>query len=74
MKELLLKDKLVGFLHLQGCDSNGHWHLPNSSTYFNNVKVADSVAERVYNLVEDYFRDNRTAYIFTADHGMSDDG
>ncbi|KAF7819628.1 GPI ethanolamine phosphate transferase 1 isoform X1 [Senna tora] len=74
LKEIVLQDHLVIFLHLLGCDSNGHAHRPYSDIYLNNVKVVDHVAESVYNLVEDYFRDNRTAYIFTADHGMSDKG
>ncbi|CAJ1782183.1 unnamed protein product [Sphenostylis stenocarpa] len=74
LKELLQQDNLVVFLHLLGCDSNGHAHKPYSSIYLNNVKVVDHVAESVYNLVQDYFKDNRTAYIFTADHGMSDKG
>lgn len=74
MKDLLLQDNLVIFLHLLGCDSNGHAHRPFSSIYLNNVKVVDNIAARVYNLLEDYFMDNLTAYIFTADHGMSDKG
>ncbi|RDY07681.1 GPI ethanolamine phosphate transferase 1 [Mucuna pruriens] len=74
LKELLQQDNLVVFLHLLGCDSNGHAHKPYSSIYLNNVKVVDHVAESVYNLIQDYFKDNRTAYIFTADHGMSDKG
>ncbi|KAK7855978.1 gpi ethanolamine phosphate transferase 1 [Quercus suber] len=74
LKELLLQDNLVIFLHLLGCDSNGHAHRPFSSIYLNNVKVVDSIAERVYHMVEDHFKDSRTAYIFTADHGMSDKG
>ncbi|KAL7232483.1 hypothetical protein ACSBR2_010495 [Camellia fascicularis] len=74
LKQLLLQDNLVVFLHLLGCDSNGHAHRPYSSIYLNNVKVVDRIAERVYNLVENYFKDNRTSYIFTADHGMSDKG
>ncbi|XWS44216.1 hypothetical protein CRYUN_Cryun15aG0025200 [Craigia yunnanensis] len=36
--------------------------------------VVDHIAERVYNLLENYYKDNRTSYIFTADHGMSDKG
>lgn len=74
LKELLLQDNLVVFLHLLGCDSNGHAHRPFSSIYLNNVAVVDSIAERVYNLLEDYYRDNRTSYVFTADHGMHDKG
>lgn len=74
LKQLLLQDNLVIFLHLLGCDSNGHAHRPYSSIYLNNVKVVDGIAERVYNVLESYFKDNQTAYIFTADHGMSDKG
>lgn len=74
LKELLLQDNLVIFLHLLGCDSNGHAHRPYSSIYLNNVKVVDDIAQRVYALLEDYYKDNSTAYIFTADHGMSDKG
>ncbi|XP_051121000.1 GPI ethanolamine phosphate transferase 1 [Andrographis paniculata] len=74
LKQLLQQDNLVVFLHLLGCDSNGHAHRPYSSIYLNNVKVVDNIAERVYNLVQSYFNDNLTAYVFTADHGMSDKG
>lgn len=74
LKQLLEQDKLVVFLHLLGCDSNGHAHKPFSSIYLNNVKVVDKIAEKVYNLMQSYFKDNQTAYIFTADHGMSDKG
>ncbi|PON75994.1 GPI ethanolamine phosphate transferase [Trema orientale] len=74
LKEMLLQNNIVIFLHLLGCDSNGHAHKPFSSIYLNNVKVVDNIAARVYNLLEDYFKDNRTSYIFTADHGMSDKG
>ncbi|KHG22413.1 GPI ethanolamine phosphate transferase 1 [Gossypium arboreum] len=74
LKRLLEQDNLVVFLHLLGCDSNGHAHRPFSSIYLNNVKVVDHIAERVYSLLENYYKDNRTSYIFTADHGMSDKG
>ncbi|TKW39959.1 hypothetical protein SEVIR_1G214300v4 [Setaria viridis] len=74
LRQLLLQDKLVIFLHLLGCDTNGHAHRPYSSIYLNNVKVVDQIAESMYNLMENYFKDNQTAYVFTADHGMSDKG
>nr|KAJ0214022.1 hypothetical protein LSAT_V11C400226150 [Lactuca sativa] len=74
LKKLFQQDQVVIFLHLLGCDSNGHAHRPYSSIYLNNVKVVDRIAEGVYNLLENYFKDNQTAYIFTADHGMSDKG
>ncbi|XP_073018983.1 uncharacterized protein [Primulina eburnea] len=74
LKRLLQQDNLVIFMHLLGCDSNGHAHRPYSSIYLNNVKVVDHIAERVYNLVQNYFKDDLTSYVFTADHGMSDKG
>lgn len=74
LREALQQDNLVVFLHLLGCDSNGHAHRPFSSIYLNNVKVVDHIAKRVFDLVEGYYKDNRTAYVFTADHGMSDKG
>lgn len=74
LKRLLQQDNLVIFLHLLGCDSNGHAHRPYSSIYLNNVKVVDHIAERVYNLLQNYFKDDLTSYVFTADHGMSDKG
>eukprot|EP01018_Ginkgo_biloba_P022729 Gb_08705 [translate_table: standard] len=74
LKQVLHQDKLVIFLHLLGCDTNGHAHRPYSSIYLNNIKVVDYGVEKTYNLIEEYFKDNQTAYIFTADHGMSDKG
>ncbi|KAJ0043227.1 hypothetical protein Pint_19518 [Pistacia integerrima] len=74
LKELLLQDNLVIFLHLLGCDSKGHAHRPFSSIYLDNVKVVDHIAERMYSLLEGCFKDNRTMYVFTADHGMHDKG
>lgn len=71
---LLQEDQLVVFLHLLGCDTNGHAHRPFSPVYLNNIKVVDDGIKETVRLMEDFFPDQRTAYIFTADHGMSDKG
>ncbi|KAJ3679633.1 hypothetical protein LUZ60_017644 [Juncus effusus] len=73
-RDMLQQDKLVVFLHLLGCDTNGHAHRPYSPIYLNNVKVVDGIAKEVYELMEGYYGDNGTVYVFTADHGMSDKG
>ncbi|XP_078439538.1 sulfatase and phosphatidylinositolglycan class N domain-containing protein [Wolffia australiana] len=74
LKDQLMQERVVIFLHLLGCDTNGHAHRPHSEIYSNNVRVVDSIAQRVQSLFEDYYGDDRTAYIFTADHGISDKG
>ena len=67
-------DKVVIFLHLLGCDTNGHAHRPFSPIYLSNIEVVDSGVKATVELVEKLFPDQRTAYVFTADHGMSEKG
>ncbi|KAJ7541011.1 hypothetical protein O6H91_10G041200 [Diphasiastrum complanatum] len=74
LHKLLASDQLVIFLHLLGCDTNGHAHRPYSSIYLNNIRVVDEGVENVIKLIEEHFADEKTAYVFTADHGMSDKG
>ncbi|KAJ5675699.1 GPI ethanolamine phosphate transferase 1 [Penicillium macrosclerotiorum] len=70
----LREDKLVFFLHLLGLDTNGHAHRPYSKEYLHNIKVVDQGVKAVTKLVEDFYADDKTAFIFTADHGMNDLG
>ena len=63
------------FLHLLGCDTNGHVNKPHSREYKENIRTVDSgIANAVEELEEIFGRDGRTAFIFTADHGMTDWG
>lgn len=70
----LRDDKLVFFLHLLGLDTTGHGFRPYSKEYLHNVKVVDQGVQEITKLVEDFYADDKTAFIFTADHGMSDWG
>jgi len=70
----LRKDQNVFFLHLLGLDTTGHAYRPYSKEYLRNIKVVDEGVRNVVKLVNDYFRDDATAWVFTADHGMSDWG
>ena len=71
----LREEKVIFFLHLLGIDNNGHAFRPSSPEYLNNIAIVDSGVEQIYHLIEKYFNyDNRTSYVFTADHGMSNKG
>ena len=71
---ILHEDKLVFFLHLLGLDTTGHSYRPYSKEYLNNIKVVDKGVREIADLVEDFYRDDKTAFVFTSDHGMSDWG
>ncbi|KAK2793843.1 Glycosyl phosphatidyl inositol anchor synthesis [Onygenales sp. PD_10] len=70
----LREDKLVFFLHLLGLDTTGHGFRPYSKEYLHNIKVVDQGVQEITELVEEFYGDNESAFIFTADHGMSDWG
>lgn len=67
-------DQVVFFLHLLGIDTNGHSHRPTSREVIDNVKLVDYEIEHVVSLIDSYFDDEKTAYVFTSDHGMTDWG
>ncbi|KIW91770.1 uncharacterized protein Z519_07740 [Cladophialophora bantiana CBS 173.52] len=71
---MLREDKIVFFLHLLGLDTTGHSYRPYSKEYLHNIKIVDQGVEEITNLVEEFYADGETAYVFTADHGMSDWG
>jgi GPI ethanolamine phosphate transferase 1 len=70
----LKADKNVFFLHLLGLDTTGHFFRPYSKEYLNNLKVVDQGVKEITELISKFYGDDRTAFVFTADHGMSDWG
>ncbi|XP_025204049.1 GPI ethanolamine phosphate transferase 1 [Melanaphis sacchari] len=74
IRNRLMKKKLVLFLHLLGTDVSGHIDKPNSEEYLENLIYIEKGIKEIEQLLESYYNDNRTAYIFTSDHGMTDWG
>jgi phosphatidylinositol glycan class N len=70
----LRQDQNVFFLHLLGLDTNGHGFRPYSKQYLHNIKVVDQGVQEITELFEQFYGDGDTAFVFTADHGMSDWG
>lgn len=74
LDQQLRQDKNVFFLHLLGLDSTGHTHRPYSKDYLRNIQLVDDGVKEMTEMIEDFFGDDQTAFVFTADHGMSDWG
>ncbi|ORZ23222.1 Phosphatidylinositolglycan class N-domain-containing protein [Absidia repens] len=75
LNQQLRQDKNVFFLHLLGLDTNGHAHRPYSKEYYNNIGLVDRGIKEMVDLFESFYGyDNKTSYIFTADHGMNNRG
>lgn len=71
----LRQDKLVFFLHLLGLDTTGHAFRPYSKEYLHNIKVVDQGVKEIVEIMEEFYNnDGKSAFVFTADHGMSDWG
>ena len=51
-------------------DSLGHKYGPKSEKVIDHIKKLDSYFEKIEKIFNDFYRDNKTTFIITADHGM----
>jgi GPI ethanolamine phosphate transferase 1 len=74
LASIMRTDGAIFFHHLLTLDSSGHVNKPYSPAYLANVARVDDGIRRVYEHAEAFFGPGNTAYLFTADHGMSNRG
>ncbi|GAA6035289.1 hypothetical protein JCM8097_008800 [Rhodosporidiobolus ruineniae] len=67
----LRQDGVVFFEHLLGLDTTGHSYRPHGPEYHRNIRVVDYVVRETTELLREFYGDDETAFVFTADHGMS---
>ncbi|KAI9873841.1 MAG: Glycosyl phosphatidyl inositol anchor synthesis, partial [Watsoniomyces obsoletus] len=68
LDRMLRQDQNVLFLHLLGLDTTGHSYRPYSKEYMHNIKVVDKGIEEITKVIDDFYADDQTAFVFTADH------
>lgn len=72
LNDKLRSDRVFFLLHLLGHDTNGHAYGPHSTEYADNTRYIDQKVQELVKRVEEFYNDEKSVFLFTADHGMSD--
>ncbi|XP_073974116.1 GPI ethanolamine phosphate transferase 1-like [Rhodnius prolixus] len=73
-KHKKMKYKNIFFIHLSGLDLEGHTARIGSNLLAKGAYRMGSMISQTMELFENYYLDNRTAYLIISDHGMTDWG
>ncbi|KAI5705679.1 hypothetical protein M8J75_000820 [Diaphorina citri] len=72
---ILNQDKVIFLLHFLGPDTAGHNFKPHSKEYGDNIETVDGIVKAMVHTLSSYYNhDNKTAFIYSSDHGMTDWG
>ena len=66
----LHKTKISFLYHLIQTDTIGHKDGPKSERLIKHIKEMDPYFQKIERAFNDFYQDNRTTFIITADHGM----
>ncbi|XP_034663188.1 GPI ethanolamine phosphate transferase 1 [Drosophila subobscura] len=74
VRQLQNATQLVFLVYLFDLDKAGHVFTPLQPEFRERLHETQKKIRQTYELFESAFNDNRTAYLMTSDHGMSDTG
>ncbi|ODM95408.1 GPI ethanolamine phosphate transferase 1 [Orchesella cincta] len=66
--------EVVVFLSLLAIDTIGHAKKPGSMEYKDALESVDDIVKKSEKMINEYYGDDDTLYIFTSDHGMTNWG
>ncbi|KAM3967908.1 LOW QUALITY PROTEIN: phosphatidylinositol glycan anchor biosynthesis class N [Aphomia sociella] len=73
--EKLHQKKITFFLHLLGTDTSGHTHKPKSPNFLTTIKFVDERIKEMEEVIKEFYNnDDKTTFLMTSDHGMTDWG
>ncbi|KAH8292319.1 hypothetical protein KR054_008438 [Drosophila jambulina] len=65
---------VVFYVHLSDLKFAGQVYKPTSSKFRDRLNSTERIVRQIYDLFEGAFKDKRTAYLLTSDHGMTNKG
>ncbi|EDW80922.1 uncharacterized protein Dwil_GK19203 [Drosophila willistoni] len=74
VNEVLNTTTSVFYIYLADMDMAGHIYNPKNDLYLKQLHSTQQRIRDMYDLFQEKFKDNRTVYLMTSDHGMTNFG